>query len=195
MIAHLNGELARIEADWVVIDVNGIGYGGPANHQGTKALKIRKTADSPSVEPTQDNVVNGKYPIRRYLYSYLSPAKDSGEIAAYLNWIRSSTGKRIATDAGFYALPVNLQEKEPWISAGPPCPQSAGRGVPRARCDRNMGSSQSAQNMSCPGWACAALVVPKQCGWTEHQWGSGRGGFKDLSRSGQVYRLAALWGW
>ena len=26
MIAHLNGELARVEADWVVIDVNGVGY-------------------------------------------------------------------------------------------------------------------------------------------------------------------------
>jgi len=26
LIAHLNGELARVEADWVVIDVNGVGY-------------------------------------------------------------------------------------------------------------------------------------------------------------------------
>jgi len=26
LIAHLSGELARVEADWVVIDVNGVGY-------------------------------------------------------------------------------------------------------------------------------------------------------------------------
>src|SRR6266566_8820783 len=54
-------------------DKNGIGYGGAAYGHGAKALKIKKAADSPAIEPTEENVVSGKYPIWRYLFNYLSP--------------------------------------------------------------------------------------------------------------------------
>src|SRR6266576_1403711 len=65
-------------------DKNGIGYGGAAYGHGAKVLKIKRTPDSPAIEPTEENVVSGKYPIWRYLFNYLNPAKDKGEIAAYL---------------------------------------------------------------------------------------------------------------
>src|SRR2546421_1478303 len=45
----------------VARDPNGIGYGGAAYGKGAKALKIKKSADSPAVEPTEENVVSGKY--------------------------------------------------------------------------------------------------------------------------------------
>jgi phosphate transport system substrate-binding protein len=92
-------------------DKNGIGYGGAAYGHGAKALKIKKTVDSPAIEPTEDNVVSGKYPIWRYLYNYLSPEKDKGEISAYLDWIRSEEGQKIVKDVGYYPLPANLKEK------------------------------------------------------------------------------------
>ena len=92
-------------------DKNGIGYGGAAYGHGAKALKIKKTTDSPAIEPTEDNVVSGKYPIWRYLYTYLSPEKDKGEISAYLDWIRSEEGQKIVKDVGYYPLPANLKEK------------------------------------------------------------------------------------
>ena len=92
-------------------DKNGIGYGGAAYGHGAKALKIKKSADSPAIEPTEENVVNGKYPIWRYLYNYLNPEKDKGEIAAYLNWIRSPEGQKLVKDVGYYPLPENLKEK------------------------------------------------------------------------------------
>jgi|ERR1051326_1719114 phosphate transport system substrate-binding protein len=90
-------------------DKGGIGYGGAAYGHGAKALKIKKTPDSPAVEPTDENVISGKYPIWRYLYNYLNPDKDKGDIAAYLTWIRSPEGQKIVKDVGYYPLPSNPQ--------------------------------------------------------------------------------------
>lgn len=90
-------------------DKNGIGYGGAAYGHGAKVLKIKQTADSPAIEPTDENVISGKYPIWRYLFNYLNPDKDKGEIAAYLKWIRSPEGQKIVKDVGYYPLPANAQ--------------------------------------------------------------------------------------
>jgi phosphate transport system substrate-binding protein len=103
------GTAALLQA--VTKDKNGIGYGGAAYGHDAKVLKIKKTADSPGIEPTEENVVSGKYPIWRYLYNYLSPDKDKGEIAAYLNWVRSDEGQKIVKEVGYYPLPDNLREK------------------------------------------------------------------------------------
>jgi phosphate transport system substrate-binding protein len=103
------GTAALLQA--VSKDKNAIGYGGAAYGHGAKVLKVKKTADSPAVEPTEENVVSGKYPIWRYLYNYLNPEKDKGEIASFLNWVRSPEGQAIVKDVGYYPLPLNLQEK------------------------------------------------------------------------------------
>ena len=66
---------------------------------------------SPGIEPTKQTVVEGTYPIWRYLYIYVNPALDKGEIAAYLNWIRSQDGQKIVEDIGYYPLPDKLREK------------------------------------------------------------------------------------
>lgn len=103
------GTAALLQA--VSRDKNGIGYGGAAYGHGAKSLRIKKSADSPAIEPSEENVVSGKYPIWRYLYNYLSPEKDQGQIAAYLNWIRSEEGQKIVKEVGYYPLPENLQTK------------------------------------------------------------------------------------
>jgi phosphate transport system substrate-binding protein len=103
------GTAALLQA--VTKDKNAIGYGGAAYGHGANVLKIKKTADSPAIEPTEENVVSGKYPIWRYLYNYLNPEKDKGEIAAYLNWVRSEEGQKIVKEVGYYPLPENLREK------------------------------------------------------------------------------------
>ncbi len=91
-------------------DKNGIGYGGAAYGAGAKHLAIKKTDSSPAVEPTENNVVAGKYPIWRHLFIYVNPALDKGEIAAYLNWIRSDEGQKVVKDVGYFPLPKNLRE-------------------------------------------------------------------------------------
>ena len=51
----------------------------------------------------------GKYPIWRYLYVYVNPALDKGDIAAYLKWIRGDEGQKLVTDVGYYPLQKNLR--------------------------------------------------------------------------------------
>jgi phosphate transport system substrate-binding protein len=91
-------------------DKNGIGYGGAAYGAGAKHLAIKKDEGAPAIEPTGENVVSGAYPIWRHLYVYVNPALDKGEIAAYLNWIRSEEGQKVVKDIGYYPLPKTLRE-------------------------------------------------------------------------------------
>ncbi len=91
-------------------DKNGIGYGGAAYGAGAKHLLIKKDDASPAIEPSEDTVVGGTYPIWRYLYVYVNPALDKGDIAAYLNWIRSDDGQKVVKEVGYYPLPAKLRE-------------------------------------------------------------------------------------
>ncbi len=97
------GTAAVLQA--VAKDKNGIGYGGAAYGAGAKHLAIKKDDSSPAIEPTEETVVGGSYPIWRYLYVYVNPGIDKGEIAAYLSWIRSDAGQAIVKDIGYYPLP------------------------------------------------------------------------------------------
>ncbi|NBV20814.1 MAG: phosphate ABC transporter substrate-binding protein [Proteobacteria bacterium] len=102
------GTAAVLQA--VAKDKNGVGYGGAAYGAGAKALAIKKDDASPAIEPTEDNVVKGVYPIWRYLYVYVNPALDKGDIAKYLTWIRGDEGQKVVKDVGYFPLPKNLRE-------------------------------------------------------------------------------------
>jgi phosphate transport system substrate-binding protein len=101
------GTAAIIQA--VAKDKGGIGYGGAGYGAGSKHLSIKADDASPAIEPTEENVLNGSYPIWRYLYVYVNPAIDKGEISTYLNWIRSDDGQKIVKDVGYFPLPKNLR--------------------------------------------------------------------------------------
>jgi phosphate transport system substrate-binding protein len=90
-------------------DKNGIGYGGAAYGAGAKHLLVKKDETAAAVEPSEENVLNGSYPIWRYLYVYVNPALDKGEIAAYLKWIRSDDGQKTVKDVGYFPLPQKLR--------------------------------------------------------------------------------------
>ena len=93
----------------VAKDKNAIGYGGAAYGGDSKLLAIKKDENSPAIAPTEETVENGTYPIWRYLFVYLDRSKDKGEIAAYLNWIRSDAGQKYTKEVGYYPLPKNLR--------------------------------------------------------------------------------------
>ena len=101
------GTAAVVQA--IARDPYGIGYGGAAYAEGIRALKISKDSQSAPVEPTQENVANGTYPIWRYLYIYVNPALDRGEIAAYLQWIRGEEGQELVKDVGYFPVPKDLR--------------------------------------------------------------------------------------
>jgi len=103
------GTAAVLEA--VAKDKNGIGYGGAAYGAGAKHLAIKKDERSPAIEPNEETVVKGTYPIWRYLYVYVNPEIDKGEIANYLGWIRSDDGQKVVKDVGYFPLPKHLREQ------------------------------------------------------------------------------------
>jgi phosphate transport system substrate-binding protein len=103
------GTAAVLQA--VAKDKNGIGYGGAAYGAGAKHLSIKKDGASAAVEPTEENVVSGAYPIWRHLFIYVNPALDKGDVAAYLSWIRTDAGQKVVKDVGYFPLPANLREK------------------------------------------------------------------------------------
>lgn len=103
------GTAAVLQA--VAKDKGGIGYGGAGYGAGAKHLAIKKDDASPAVEPTEENVMKGAYPIWRHLFIYVNPALDRGEVAAYLNWIRSDDGQKVVKEVGYFPLPENLRQK------------------------------------------------------------------------------------
>lgn len=95
----------------VTKDVNAIGYGGAAYGSSTKSIKISVKKGEDGIAPTEENVLSGKYPIWRYLYVYVAPEFDKGDITAYLKWIRSDDGQKLVKEVGYYPLPNNLRSK------------------------------------------------------------------------------------
>lgn len=101
------GTAAIIEA--VAKDKTAIGYGGVAYGKGVKFALISKTDDSEGVEPTEANVVSMAYPISRYLFNYVSPSSDAGEVAKYIKWCLSNEGQAVVKEVGYFPLPKNLR--------------------------------------------------------------------------------------
>jgi phosphate transport system substrate-binding protein len=94
----------------VTKDVKGIGYGGAGYGKGAKHLKVSKVAGEEAIEPSEENVLSGKYPISRSLYVYLNPAIDKDAIKAYLQWIRSDDGQKVVKEMGYFPLPPHLRK-------------------------------------------------------------------------------------
>jgi len=93
----------------VAQDKGGIGYGGIAYGEGVKHLKVSKTDGATPIEPNETSVLNGQYPITRYLFNYVNPAKDNGAVAAYITWCTSDEGQAVVKNVGYFALPKNMR--------------------------------------------------------------------------------------
>ena len=93
----------------VAKDPNAIGYGGIAYGEGIKHLKVSKTEGGPAIEPKEETVLAGTYPISRYLFNYVSPAQDTGAVADYITWCLSDEGQAAVRDVGYFPLPKNLR--------------------------------------------------------------------------------------
>lgn len=97
----LQGTAAVINA--VARDRNGIGYGGIAYAQGVRPIGVRKDASSPAVEPKEENVANGTYPVARHLYFYwISTAQP--ELRQFVEWAISPEGQKLVENVGYFPL-------------------------------------------------------------------------------------------
>lgn len=96
----LPGTAAVVNA--VSKDKYGIGYGGIAWAKGVKYAKV-KDGDKAPVEPTNETVSNGTYPISRGLYWFFN-GKPTGELQKLVNWALSKEGQKVAEDIDYVSL-------------------------------------------------------------------------------------------
>ena len=98
---HMAGTAALINA--ISKDPNGIGYGGAAYLSGVKALAVSKDPKGPYVLPAEETILNGQYPISRFLYFYLAE-RPSGKVKEFIDWVISPAGQTVVGDVGYYPI-------------------------------------------------------------------------------------------
>ncbi len=106
-VQTLPGTAAVINA--VAKDPRGIGYGGIAYAEGVKAIGVKEDAGSPAVKPTMENVLEGTYPISRFLYWYFA-GEPTGDRRKFAEWVLSKEGQEVVENVGYY--PLNEQARQ-----------------------------------------------------------------------------------
>src|SRR5690606_4926821 len=99
----LPGTAAVVNA--VTRDRNAIGYGGIAYDSGIRIIEVSETDTSEPVAPTEDAVVEGRYPIARPLFMYTAGPPE-GAVKAFLEYALSPAGQALASKVGYYPLPA-----------------------------------------------------------------------------------------
>jgi phosphate transport system substrate-binding protein len=84
----------------VLKNENAIGYGGIGYKNGVVHAKIN------GIEPTEENVVNNKYPISRYLHFYTLNTP-RGIVSDFINWVISPEGQKIVEKSGYISIWLN----------------------------------------------------------------------------------------
>src|SRR5205085_3616095 len=72
--------------------------------KGVRAVPIKKDENSPAVEPKLQTVVDGSYPISRYLYFY-TVQEPKGAVGDYIAWVLDHQGQEVCEKVGYYPLP------------------------------------------------------------------------------------------
>jgi len=111
-VQTLPGTAAVINA--VSKDRRSIGYGGVAYGKGVRILKVKKDDASPAMEPTQENVIGGTYPISRSLYFY-TLGEPQGALKHLVDWVRGPEGQKVCAEVGYFPLPEDRRA----AAAGP----------------------------------------------------------------------------
>ncbi len=81
------------------VGYSGIGYMTDA----IRAVCVAADQEVPCIEPTLASAADGSYPLSRALYMY-TLGEPTGEVLAYLDWIKSEAGQQIVEDSGFVRL-------------------------------------------------------------------------------------------
>lgn len=95
--------------------LNSIGYTGIGyKTSGVRALPLAEKGDK-YVEPTEENAVNGSYPLSRYLYIYVNkhPNKPLDPMTAeFLKMVLSKQGQELVAKDGYIPVPAKVLEKD-----------------------------------------------------------------------------------
>jgi len=98
----------------VASDLGGIGYSGIGYiTSGVKAISLGEKADK-LVEPTQENCLNGTYPLSRFLFVYVNkkPGQPLDTLTLeFIKFIKSKQGQEIVAKDGYYPLPKAIVDE------------------------------------------------------------------------------------
>ena len=83
-------------------DRNGIGYGGIAYGAGIRHLGILGAGGAP-VEPTEETIRSGAYPLSRPLYWYVA-ARAPQAARDFLAWVLSPEGQAHVAEVGYFPI-------------------------------------------------------------------------------------------
>lgn len=98
----------------VANDLGGIGYSGIGYiTSGVKAVPLGAKADK-LVEPTQENCLNGSYPLARFLFVYVNkkPGQPLDTLTLeFIKFVVSQQGQEIVAKDGYYPLPAKVVDE------------------------------------------------------------------------------------
>ena len=80
-----------------------------------KAIPLSKDGGKTFVEATEDNAINGTYPLSRYLFVYVNKAPNKPldpMQKEFLKMMLSKTGQTIVEKDGYIPLPAKIVEKQ-----------------------------------------------------------------------------------
>ena len=97
-----------VERTPCAIGYSGLGY--KTDH--LKTVCVAVTNDAECVEPSLQAAVDGKYPMARALYMY-TLGEPTGELARYLDWVRSTPGQAIVEKSGYAPIPQDKRRPVP----------------------------------------------------------------------------------
>ena len=100
----------------VTTSLNGIGYSGIGyKTSGVKAVPLTKKEGKPFVEATNENAIEGKYPLARFLYVYVNkhPNKPLPPLELeFIKMVLSKVGQEVVVKDGYIPMPASVAEKE-----------------------------------------------------------------------------------
>lgn len=93
------GITSEIRRNPNAIGYDGLGYITPEE----KVIAVARDSHSPYVRASVETGADGSYPLARPLYMYTA-GEPTGEIAAYIDWIRGPEGQKLVADLGFVPI-------------------------------------------------------------------------------------------
>ncbi len=100
----------------VTASLNGIGYSGIGyKTAGVKALAISKKAGGKQIAPTNENALNGTYPLARVLNVYVNKAPNKPVepvVKEFMKLVLSKQGQEIVAKDGYIPLPKDFVQKQ-----------------------------------------------------------------------------------
>lgn len=94
--------IEAVSSDKGAIGYVGLGYAAKAADR-VKLLPVKKDANAPAIEPTEETVRSGTYSISRPLHCYTN-GKPKGDVKAFLDFCMGDAGQAIVREQGYVPL-------------------------------------------------------------------------------------------